>query len=193
MGNKKSILIIVLAMTIILGCLAFVIYNRFHESPLDQKMERISFNDVHLFMNRAEVGKMYGLGSDKTPYCFGCELNFIFPQIKLSGRYSETLDRRMEGSKSPKVKLMTTADPANEALGVRVGDTFEQAARKLETEGLHGSPNGLFSKGRYSIQLWLDGDIDDRKKNKNYEFEPNDKIGSITVGYRVESDEKIVY
>ena len=86
----------------------------------------------------------------------------------------------MESSKSPKVKLMTTANPANEALGVRVGDTFEQAAKKLEAEGFR--PNGgkgTYTRGLYTIQL--------------SEIDPDDRIGSITVGYRVKSDEKIQY
>ena len=88
LGKKKRNLLVSVTAAFLLILAGTLIINRLYGSPFDRKMKRISFDEVHLFITRMEVGRMYGLGSDKTQGCFGCELNFIFPQINLSGRYS---------------------------------------------------------------------------------------------------------
>ncbi|BBI33743.1 B-box zinc finger protein [Cohnella abietis] len=179
--KKKSFLLSCAALIFIL-C-AFIFIRLWPDIQLKQEMTEVQFNDIHLFMNRQEVGKLYGLGSDKTEGCFGCELNFIFPKLKLSGRYSETLGGNSSVgmiNTNPQVKMLTTADSSNNVFGIRVGDTLEKADRLLEDKGFtKEGPNYHYVKGLYYIDLWYD----DGKST----------ISSLTIGYRVKGDERIVY
>jgi hypothetical protein len=152
-----------------------------------QKMTGIRFDGIHLFMSREEVSDLYGLGTDKTAGCFGCEMNFIYPKQRLSGRYSETLNTL------PLVKKMTTADPSNTVFGIKVGDSFDTADDILVEQGFSAEgTERVYVKGLYYIQLWNDGYLHDFDKGKGSE-RTDGIIRSITVGYWVKSDEQIQY
>ncbi|QMV44665.1 hypothetical protein [Cohnella cholangitidis] len=152
-----------------------------------QKMTGIRFDGIHLFMSREEVSKQHGLGLDKTEGCFGCEMNFIYANLRLSGRYSETLNTL------PLVKKMTTADPSDAVFGIKVGDSFEAAGVIFVDHGFRAEgADHVYVKGLYYIQLWNDGYLQDFNKRKISE-RTDGIIRSITVGYRVKSDEQIQY
>ncbi|XID94673.1 hypothetical protein ACF3MZ_09240 [Paenibacillaceae bacterium WGS1546] len=165
---------------------------------LKREMTAIEFHGVRLFMTREEVGKLHGAGRDKTAGCFGCEMNFIYPRLKLAGRYSETLGMGAGSSgrtdRGPMVKTMTTADPAFAAFGVRVGDPFAEADRKLTKRGFRLSASGeRFEKGNYYVKIKEDRDIAWLER-AGLELEEDDtRVRSLTVGYRVAEDEQIQY
>ncbi|SDG36128.1 hypothetical protein SAMN04488542_1388 [Fontibacillus panacisegetis] len=65
-------------------------------------------------MTKEEVEELYGNGTDNSSEgCEGCEIYFSYPELNISGQYSETLDRMnkdrdIDDSKSPKVKKLAT-------------------------------------------------------------------------------------
>ncbi|WP_239614537.1 hypothetical protein [Cohnella mopanensis] len=184
--SKKFIVfsIAVLAVLLIYGI--YGISGIVKAKQFKTKMSGIQFDGVHLFMSREEVGRLYGLGTDRTAGCFGCELNFIFPNVHLSGRYSETLNPYL-------VKMMTTTDPANSLFGFKVGDTFDVAEESLAEQGFNreGSDH-RYVKDLYYVQLWNDGYLNDFDKHKDSK-QKDEIIRSITIGYRVKKDEEIQY
>ncbi|WP_256757555.1 hypothetical protein [Cohnella sp. WQ 127256] len=194
--RSKRFIIPALSLILLIGI--FVLVRIYQHDQLKKEMMDIEINEIHLFMNREEVGKLYGLGIDKTIGCFGCEMNFIYPKLKLFGRYSETFGR-MNGKeindyKSPQVKMITTADPTSNVMGIRIGHSFDDATRILESKGFHKVGTSFeYVKRDYYIHLWNDGNINYYVKNRMEAPSGEDNIGSITIGYRVEKDEEIQY
>ncbi|KIL34179.1 hypothetical protein SD71_21165 [Cohnella kolymensis] len=145
---------------------------------------------VPLLMTRDEVERIHGKGPDPKPQCFGCQLNFIYPQLKLSGLYSDTLG---------KVKQMTTADRKVSIFNIHLGDTFEKAVKILETKGYilqsDSNPNyhNYYYKDDFYIRLWTDDEIDLFNKKDDYMGEKKAIIRSITFEIRVKKDEEIRY
>jgi hypothetical protein len=168
----------------------------------DHDITSIEVNQIKLLMTRKEVERILGIGPDTTYGCFGCEMNFIYPKIQLSGRYSETLDRRKKNgdydeNQSPKVKKLTTADPTVSILGINIGDTILKSKETLESKGfifvndLYYS--NYYNKGNLYVRLWTDQEIDSFKKNTSYFGQDNEVVRSITIEIRVLEDEKISY
>lgn len=170
---------------------------------VEREARRVEVGGVRLFMTREEVERLHGPGPDDSPGCFGCEMNFIYPQLKLSGRYSETMDR-MKGktilrSRSPKVKQLTTSDPAAELLGIRIGDTIGDAVRALESKGFKRQRNrnepmyNYYHKGDVYIRLWPDAELRFLHKDQEQLGKEDEPVRSITLEWRVRSDEQIQY
>lgn len=192
MKNKILTLVIMLPLlivTIISAAKIFASYN------FEKEMKNIAFNQVRLFMSQSEVEKLYGLGKDLTPGCFGCELNFIYPDIYLSGRYSDTYDRmkgvNIDHNKSPKIKRMETANQSNKIFNIRVGDTFEKAEQILRAKGFQKINSGTFIKKKYTIEIFDDAEVN---KSNTAKHETDDGIiKSMAVSYDVEKDNLIQY
>jgi hypothetical protein len=163
---------------VIMFLLAYGTYEFWQHSRANQfqtKMTGIEFSGIRLFMSRQEIVNRFGIGEDKTVGCFGCEMNFVYPELGVSGRFSETLDDM------PLVKRMTTSEASDVLFGFKVGDSPEAAEENLLNQGFRKESKGLseryFVKGLYYVQLWEDDGM----------------IGSLTVGYRVKPDEEIQY
>lgn len=193
--RRPAFRISVLAAAIVAGTLTgwFV----WQGGQLKREMTAIEFGGVHLFMTREEVGKLHGVGRDKTAGCFGCEMNFIYPRLQLAGRYSETLGtgsgNDFRPNRSPMVKTMTTADPAYAAFGVRVGMSFPEADRKLSERGFRLSASGdRYEKGNYYVKIKEDQNIAWLERAGGL-GEDDARVRSLTVGYRVAADEQIQY
>ncbi|QJD82634.1 hypothetical protein [Cohnella herbarum] len=189
---KRKSFIVTCAVLIVL-LLVYGVYEVLQQTKayrFKQKMIGIEFNGIHLFMDRSEIVNRYGMGRDPTVGCFGCEMNFIYPKLDVSGRYSETLGR------SSLVKTMTTADSSDILFGFKAGDPMEKAAEILADQGFSQVAKDrtkyYFVRGLYYVQLWNDKYLNDFDKGKSV-TEDNGMIGSITVGYRVKKDEEIQY
>ena len=165
-------------------------------------IKNIEMNQIKFYMSKDEVEKLYGEGTDKTPMCFGCELNFVYPELMLSGRYSDTLYRVdskgfINHSKSPKVKRITTADDKVSIEGVKVGDRFKSAIKTLESRGYELQVNlnenfyNYYSKDNLYIRLWTDDNLIEKDRAKIGRDE--DVVKSITIEIRVKKDEEILY
>lgn len=190
----------ILALFIIV-LLALLFTNARNENKL---INSIEINQIKFYMQKNKVEELYGDGTDKTPMCFGCELNFVYPELKLSGRYSDTLDRVdskgfINDRKSPKVKQITTADDKVSIEGTKVGDSFNKAIRTLEARGyeLQMNPNehyfNYYSKDNLYIRLWADENINLLEKDRTTIGQNEDHVKSITVEIRVKKDEEILY
>ena len=180
---KRKILVFGIALTLLIAIVSLArILNSYN---FEKEMKSIEFDQVRLFMSQSEVEKLHGLGRDLTHGCFGCEMNFVYTDINLSGRYSETYNRmngtNINHNKSPKVKRMETASKSNEIFNIRVGDTFEKAEQILKTKGFQKIDSGIYKKNNYMIEVLDDTEINDMK------------IKSIAVSYNVEKDNQIQY
>lgn len=182
--------------------LIIVYFSTSEKMPTE--ITELEISQVKLFMTRDEVESLHGKGRDPNLQCFGCEMNFIYPHLKLSGRYSETLDRSMKNgqideSKKPKVKQITTADNSVSIFDIHLGDTIEKAAQILDSKGFKlqsdSSKNyhNYYYKGDLYIRLWSDDEIYLLNKNRDYMPEKKTNIRSITIEIRVKKDEEIQY
>lgn len=187
----------------IAGIALLLLWRWSHTNELLNEAKQVEVSQVKLLMTRMEVEKLHGKGEDKTPGCFGCEMNFIYPELHLSGRYSETLDRMKKGEidhqESPKVKQITTSDPTFSAFGIRIGDKMKLAGSTLESRGFvrQSDPSDnyylYYSKDDLYIRLWNDPDIHLMKKDRTSWGEEDDPVASITIEIRVAKDEEILY
>jgi len=194
--KSKSFILSGIAFLLLVGVFTSIrVWNMYQ---LKYEMKSIEFNGVHLFMHRQEVSKIYGPGTDKSFGCFGCEMNFIYPELKLSGRYSETLGsakgRDITVVQSPLVKMMTTADSAYKVFNIRTGDSFDTAERILEAKGFikEEGNSHYYVKKDYYVQLWNDDRINNQEHSSST-VDTDNMIRSITIGYRVKRDELINY
>lgn len=167
---------------------------------VEREYKKINIQGIRLLMTRDEVEKLHGKGAAPRLKCFGCEMNFAYPELGVSGRYSETLGRGFGvSSKSPKVKLLTTTDDSVDIFGVRIGETFKQAKETLISRGFQLQSGdqqffyGYYTQDGFYIRLWSDSEIDPFMKDRDDRGRDQDKVGSITIEVRVKDDEKIVY
>ena len=178
---------------------SFFYITQIYESEVESELNKIEINKIQFFMTRDAVENMYGLGLDETPGCFGCEMNFIYPVLQLSGRYSETLGQDIENGKSPKVKQITSIDKTVKVFDIGVGDTFEKAARTLELKGFSLQENSddyfynYFFNDNVYIRLWKEGELYPLKRDNNYLGKDHEIINGITIEFRVKQDEEINY
>lgn len=201
MKNKK---ILVVLFVVFLLLAATTTPTLLYKHEVNREINSFEIEKVRIFMSQKEVEALHGIGPDETPGCFGCGMNFIYPELKLSGRYSETLDRtRKNGGidhrKSPKVKQLTTANESIVILGVRIGDTFKKAKRELESRGyrlMSVKEDRYFNyyyKNNMFIRLWVDEEIDHFRKQSSYLGNDNEIVRSISIEVRIEKDEEINY
>jgi len=181
------------------GLTLLIVVTSTSKSEVEKELRKIKIRNISFFMTQEKVENMHGPGPDDTPGCFGCELNFIYPQLKLSGRYSDTLDRKNDYRKSPKVKEITTIDNTVKVFDIGVGETFEKAIDTLQSKGFtlqnneHDYFYNYYFKDNVYIRLWADAELYSLKVNNNYLGKDNDIIKGITIEYRVREDEEIVY
>jgi hypothetical protein len=187
----------------ILAVLSVILIAHFTKSdPSKRLMDGVEVNGIRLGMTRQQVQSKFGIGKDDTTGCFGCELNFIYPDAKLSGRYSETLEApkgKIGTNHNPRVKLLTTADPSSSLLGIHIGDTFRDAARALENQGFAlVSADERYHENYYSlndlyVRFWSDDHINFHDKDIQHKGSDDEIVRSITVERRVKADEEITY
>ncbi|RXZ77426.1 hypothetical protein EBB07_31170 [Paenibacillaceae bacterium] len=157
-----------------------------------ERIKSIEIDQIKFYMSKKRVEEIHGKGADQTPMCFGCELNFIYPELKLSGRYSDTLDRVdkkgiINHTKSPKVKQITTADGKVSIEGVNVGDSFNKAIKELESRGYELQINqndnfyNYYFKNNLYIRLWTDENINLIGKDRTKIGQNEDIVKSITI------------
>lgn len=161
----------------------------------ERDIRNVEVAQIKLFMKRSEVIKLHGYGRDRTEGCFGCENNFIYPKLGVSGRYSETLGNRNRNepmNQNPQVKEMTTNAADFDLYGIRIGSPAAEAAFILEGKGFKLQEDGSYGKGKYTVNLWTDDSLGWRDK-KRAAPGGEDRLGSITINYRVKSDENILY
>ncbi|WP_276357669.1 hypothetical protein [Cohnella caldifontis] len=200
---KNRIILLGAVVLVITISVIFIWFDK-DEMTTSSEINKIEVDKIKLLMTKDEVERLYGMGPDKTVGCFGCEMNFIYPALKLSGRYSETLDRiqkngEIDWLKSPKVKQITTANEHLSILGVRIGDSLEYARTILEANGYRLQSKqderlfGYYYKDNLYIRLWTDSEINLSNKDRNDLGEDEQAIQSITVEIRVKKDEEIIY
>ena len=177
----------------------FIYITLVHRSEVEVELKNIEINKISFFMTRDAVENIYGLGLDETQGCFGCEMNFIYPKLQLSGRYSETLGQDKENGKSLKVKQITTIDNTLRVFDVGVGDTFKKASSTLESKGFRLQENrddyfyNYFFKDNVYIRLWIEGELYPLKRDNNYLGKDHEIVNGITIEFRVKKDEEINY
>ena len=170
-----------------------------HQSKVEAELKKIEINKISFFMTRDAVQNMYGLVLDDTPGCFGCEMNFIYPELQLSGRYSETLGQDKVNRKSPVVKQITTIDKTVRVFDIGVGDTFKKAYSTLESKGFSLQENRddyfyyYYFKDNVYIRLWIEGELYPLKRDNNYLGKEHEIVNGITIELRVKKDEEIIY
>lgn len=185
---RKLLIYSGVSLAIIILMLIFADYPTSPNVP--KQIKQLEINHVKLLMTQDEVERIHGKGPDPNTKCFGCGLNFIYPHLKLSGRYSDTLG---------KVKQITAADPAISIFNIHLGDTIQKAVNILESKGytLQSDSNqnhhNYYYKDDFYIRLWTDDEIDLLKKNDDYMGEKKAIIRSITIEIRVKKDEEIRY
>lgn len=202
--KNKAIIIsgIVIILTISIITILYFQSNKSAENELND----IDFSsiEIKLLMTQEEVEGLYGEGADDIEGCFGCGMDFSYPELELSGRYSETLDRMDKNGeidliKSPKVKKITIAKENFSILGVQLGSSFKDARRTLERKGFKLQSNeneyyyNYYYKGNLFIKLWWDNALYNLNLNYGYLGEDAEKVTSITLEVRVKEDEEIVY
>jgi hypothetical protein len=167
--------------------------------PVKQQIGEVQVSGIQLGMTRLEVEKLHGEGPDRTPGCFGCEMNIIYPHLNVSGRYSETKGKKAGGRRSPIVKQLTIADPNVDILGMRIGDSIGNAARTLKSKGFRLQTDRnqhfyhFYFKDDLYIRLWPDSELNHFHKDREHLGQYNDTLGSITIEIRVKDDEQIQY
>lgn len=169
------------------------------QSEIEAELKKIEINKISFFMTRDAVQNMYGLGLDDTPGCFGCEMNFIYPELQLSGRYSETLGQDKVNRTNPKVKQITTIDKTVRVFNIGVGDTFMKASSNLESKGFNLQENrddyyyNYYFKDNVYIRLWTKGELYPLKTDNDYLGKDHEMVNGITIEFRVKKDEEITY
>ncbi|MDQ0089148.1 hypothetical protein J2T12_002558 [Paenibacillus anaericanus] len=202
--KNKAIIIsgIVIILSISIITILFFQSNKSDRNEINE----IDFSsiEIKLLMTQEEVEGLYGEGADDIEGCFGCGMDFSYPELELSGRYSETLDRMDKNGeidliKSPKVKKITIAKENFSILGVQLGSSFKDARRTLERKGFKLQSNeneyyyNYYYKGNLFIKLWWDNALYNLNLNYGYLGEDAEKVTSITLEVRVKEDEEIVY
>lgn len=149
---------------------------------------------IKFFMTKEEVERLYGNGSDNSEGCMGCSMYFDYPELKISGSYSETLDRMDENgedySQSPKLTELTIYKENFSIMGIEIGTDFEDARKKLEKNGykLQSDEDEYFYnyyyRGDIFIKLWPENGFNGKE---------GDKVEGISIEFRVLEDLGIVY
>lgn len=196
----KKRMIIFAVLILLAAILSFLVPRLDH--AVDREYKNIEIQGIRLFMTRDEVEKQHGSGAVTSPGCFGCEMEFAYPELGLSGRYSETLGRGFDfgvSAKSPKVKRLTTIEDSVIIFGIRVGQTFKQAQEALASRGFrlqldaNAAFYGYYFREGFYIRLWSDSEIDPLMKDRDDIGEDQDKVRSITIEVRIRDDEMILY
>lgn len=202
--KNKAIIIsgIVIIMTISIITILYFQSNKSDRNELND----IDFSsiEIKLLMTQTEVEGLYGEGADAIEGCFGCGMDFSYPELELSGRYSETLDRidrngEIDLIKSPKVKQLTIAKDNFSILDVQIGSSFKDARSTLERKGYNLQSNeneryyNYYYKGNLFIKLWSINAADYLNRNYGYLGDDAEKVRSITLEVRVKEDEEIEY
>ena len=141
-------------------------------------ISQINIGGIQLFMTESEVQALLGQPLPSDPHCMGCEMTFVYPQFQLSGRYSDTLYKKLnDNARDPLVKEIATENKEHVVLGVHLGRTSMPEAEKILLNHGFKKITKAYELGNLRIAISEDSDI----------------VGKMFVSYTVAEDLDVLY
>lgn len=143
--NKKALrILVILVSAIVLIVAGFLSYNYFTVFELNKHVDA---SGVKFLMSKEELGREIGDKGDRT-------VGFGFSGLIFSEKSLQT-DFAYNGLFAGRVTRITTSNPAHIIYGMHAGDLYEDAVRKVKTNGFVEDPlvTNRFKKGFVDVEL----------------------------------------